>query len=328
MKKILVLILAIQLFLLASCVSQNTEMPDVNLLIYSNSENIDAYRISVSEGELVKDSEKLYSYRKEGQSIEDAFPLKYGLNSVVLKKTPYNINVDNYYVDDTNGSALYYDNYCIVNRDSTWTLADANNEIGIINLEYNNVMHNPVSFSIVDDRLMMLCVTSAYVTDIELVVITYDLNTDLRMPIDYKVFEDVWANNDISQINCPNRYNVVATDDSFLYNEGQRIFEIPYETKDFRKIADEDTAKTHIPYFDSQRESYAFFNDCGKQNGIYIVSFSAFNRAPGTYVEFISSDGELLYYMHITQSSIVLYDNESNVISELQGDYMTHVTIS
>lgn len=301
-------------------------MQSIKLFIYKNSDQLEACELSVSSKSLEISSENVFVF-SDYSSVEEIFPLRCDSDLIVLRTMPDIPPSRNFYVDTSNEQAIYFQKYSMKKDDDEWFLYEKSDKIGKINLFNNDLMHIPVSFAVKDKMLYILCITSEYIEDIKIVVFTYDLNVNLEKISDYSLFEDVWETYNISQIDCPAIYNVVATQTGFIYNEGQRIFEISYEDKSFIEVVNEATAEKYIPYFDSIRESYTFFNGCGNQNGIYVVSFSAFNEEPGMYLEFYNQNKKMICYIHITENSIDLYDEKSTCIYSLTGNFLPYAII-
>ena len=228
-----------------------------------------------------------------------------------------------------NGSPIYYQDYSL-SRDgesAVWKLSENGQICGEIAPVYQGIGLSSVASFFVDqqDKVILLGMTNEPLPDTKMVALTYVKAQDgytLENSVDYS---DIWETYGVSLINMPTYLkgysNIIASEplQGFLYNERKKLFYLsPYKNGTIQCILDEDRVVSDIPFFDSFRESYAFFDRFTYQNGFYIASFLAFNALEGEYAMFYSSDGTLVGYLLCNNNLITLYGKDHNIADKIE----------
>ncbi|MCC8048452.1 MAG: hypothetical protein LIO52_05080 [Oscillospiraceae bacterium] len=83
-------------------------------------------------------------------------------------------------------------------------------------------------------------------------------------------------------------------------------------------IIEEKDIETTMPFLDTFREYYDFFDDFTYQNGYYIASFNAFNSLKGTYAVIYTTSGEFVGYVLVNETGITSFNENGKQVSQIE----------
>lgn len=321
--KYILLLIAIGFVFICFLFCQKSE--PISLCVYSkDGESVHSLNLTVNlnREKLTLNSSPLYSLKVAPNDVNLIFPQYMTRDILVLGMAPESSSYK-YTYTMANRDTFYYDDYTLIfNRESHMAqLMKSGDNAGDLDLTYQSGSIKPTSFFVDSNGdIIVLGMVGSTLEESKLVVAHYTkVGNNLYDMIHYHEFLDIWSKYDLSKVNCPTYTkgspNVAACGelDGFLYNETANLLYISSDGEKVTNVLTPDTIKGDMPFLDTYREFYGFFNDFSYQNGYYIASFPSYNYLEGMYVAFYQQSGKYSGCLLCTREKLTLFDSNNKI---------------
>lgn len=345
MKKLIAITmcLGITIFLLHGYVEMDKKdenMQPISLIAYEIRDgSIEAKRLEIdySNNKLCIEEIPIYSMNaKEKLTEERIFPQYISDERLVLREEPISSSYSDLIISRQK-NILYY-------RDYVFTINEHNHKFTIegsservaneFPLIHDGKYIIPSSFFVDEEgNVAILGMTSEELEKSKLVTLLCKRKGDYFECGDVQEYLNIWEKYDLSKTNCPNytenfvNVNVYSEKWEFLYNETEKLLIFsPYDGTE-KCILDESSVTDAMPFLDTHRDYYGFFDGFSAQSDFYLAKIPAYNEIDGTYVIIFNSHGEFLGYVLCNVDGIKLYDEKNQCIDAIQGNYWPNLYI-
>lgn len=299
----------------------------LTLIIFQQGEDqISAFKVlaGIEQSSFYMESKPVFQFSSTNIGHSRIFPLYMSEQALILREAPMSSTYPNYKIAEAN--KLYFEEYVFTFDTKTFTGRLYQNETFIcdISLSHNDVNLLPKSFFITDDGTMaMICMTSATLTNTEMVTLWYSgIEHDPELE-KYQEYPSIWEDFNLSKVNCPSgNANVMASaaNREFLYNEGRNLIAISPYRGTAQSIVNETRIKADLPFLDTHRESYNFFYGFSYQQGYYMATFPDYNNVPGVYAVLYDLNGEYCGGFLCAEKCVIRLDKNNNELNRFECD--------
>ncbi len=331
MKRILILIFALMLFLVSSGCNRNSSSDNkeedtakIDLVVYLPDVSagvINAHKLSVNvlDTSIELSQDVLFKVSDDIGWQDRIYPSHLSSESLVLPYEPTEQPLMEYTLA-TEGKLYNADYVLSYNKDqSVATIHEGDMEIASIDMTLDGNQLIPQAFFVDDEgSIAVLCNTKGETFDkvnpVSLLYTKKGDNFQLEKTSDFSTIFDEF---DLSKINMPNYTNISTNiygnpqSKTFLWNEGANIVELNPYNGTTRVILTVSDIEKDLPHLDTHRDFYEFFTGLGYQNDVYIASFPNYNDISGTISVFYSETGEFLGSVLCTENNISIFDNKN-----------------
>lgn len=303
------------------------------LVVYSeNGTNVDAYIAEITLFSMEVDIQQNHIYTMSPMQLTlgmNYFPQYITDTSLVLCEEPLEYNYESMRVIDTDNT-FYFENFVFTYDNDKHTFSVQFGEQPLceqLPLTYNNDFVIPSAFFVdSSNNIAVFGITDKSALETQPVSLLYKPcdNGEYNLTQSY-CYQEVWENYEISTITHGPIYlvghsNVKGNSElnCFLYNESKYLFVIsPYDGS-MECIIEEKDIETTMPFLDTFRKYYDFFDDFTYQNGYYIASFNAFNSLKGTYAVIYTASGEFVGYVLVNETGITSFNENGKQVSQIE----------